>query len=566
MKYAPAPKDVAYEDLLASPWQRQVSHLFGYVLIFTVFLLFFPFIGLASIITSSSWLQSFLEGIFATLLLSLFMSFLPTTLSFIIDKTFTLTSRAESQLYLQEWYYWFQVIFVLLVTAVGTSLWQRFNDVLTSPKGVLFLGTGVGSRSARLSLVLAIGLVFSLLSPFILIVVFLFFLINRLVFGYLLVFAELPKPDLGGIFWAQQLRHVHLILPIFVLTMSGCIWEYSRWSDILWETLPFRAVVEGAERGTDTPLTLISLNAAITAVENAWQVALAMLASMPAQALVPDQISFSAAMTACGSSRHWFISLDMLREMHLLLTAWGGAQCAVSPEVILAVQDEWTHRLELLGESTHFDVTEWQHLCDPVLGSLWAADFSGLVWPRFRAAVRRAMLWGSRWMDGETSQPSAVQEAGFRTAYQPGCSRHMLRQAPMRVQDRDCGRIWVPRDPPEALHFDEKLMIFKPSGWEVENPSGSSSLCAFLIRILGPRPIFQDARATFGFLHRLDYTSTRRLNAYSARVFAGYLTTSSCSWAVVRIATGRRHQIRVHLAFEGRPSYGDAMQHGTTPS
>ncbi|CAK9113866.1 CSC1-like protein At4g02900 [Durusdinium trenchii] len=346
MKYAPAPKDVAYEDLLASPWQRQVSHLFGYVLIFTVFLLFFPFIGLASsivnlenleqmafikqIITSSSWLQSFLEGIFATLLLSLFMSFLPTTLSFIIDKTFTLTSRAESQLYLQEWYYWFQVIFVLLVTAVGTSLWQRFNDVLTSPKGVLFdfAGSlpntstfyidyvilqwsvtvlnvlryqnlvkflawnticdedraknksepedqdyyGVGSRSARLSLVLAIGLVFSLLSPFILIVVFLFFLINRLVFGYLLVFAELPKPDLGGIFWAQQLRHVHLILPIFVLTMSGCIWvepyggpgmfcllslgiwayEYSRWSDILWETLPFRAVVEGAERGTDT--------------------------------------------------------------------------------------------------------------------------------------------------------------------------------------------------------------------------------------------------------------------------------------------------------------------------
>jgi hypothetical protein len=34
------------------------------------------------------------------------------------------------------------VIFVLLVTAIGTSLWQRFNDVLASPKGVLSLGQG----------------------------------------------------------------------------------------------------------------------------------------------------------------------------------------------------------------------------------------------------------------------------------------------------------------------------------------------------------------------------------------------------------------------------------------
>lgn len=341
MQYAPAPRDVAYGDLLTTPGQRQLSHMVGYMLILAVFILFFPLIGLTSsiinlenlkavgfikqILNGSGWLQSVLEGIFATLLITLFMGILPTTLSFIIDKTFTLTSSAESQLYLQEWYYWFQVIFVLLVTAIGTSLWQRFNDVLASPKGVLFdlAGNlpntstfymnyvilqwsvsvlnvlryqnlvkfmawnticdearakqksepedpdyyGVGSRSARLSLVLAIGLVFSLLSPLVLVMVFVFFLVNRAVFSYLLVFAEELKPDLGGKFWALQLRHVHLVLPIFVLVMSGCIWmepyggpgmlallslgiwayEYSRWSDILWETLPFRAVVEGAE-------------------------------------------------------------------------------------------------------------------------------------------------------------------------------------------------------------------------------------------------------------------------------------------------------------------------------
>ncbi|CAJ1439916.1 unnamed protein product [Effrenium voratum] len=343
MEYAPAPKDVAYDDLLGSPQRRQLWHFLGFVMIIGVFLFWFPLIGLASsivnlenleqiqvvhqILTTSPWLQSLLEGIFATLLLSLFMGFLPSALSAIISSTFTFTSKAESQLELQQWYYWFQVIFVLLVTAVGTSLWQRFNDVLASPKGVLFdlanslpntstfymsyvilnwslsvLNAlryqniikflawnavceedrakaksepedpdyyGIGSRSARLSLIMAIGLVFSLLSPLTLWVVFAFFFINRLVFSYLVVFAETQKQDMGGKFWALQLRHVHLALPIFVAVMSGCIWtepyggpgmlallslmlwgyEYSRWSDILWETLPFRAVVEGAESG-----------------------------------------------------------------------------------------------------------------------------------------------------------------------------------------------------------------------------------------------------------------------------------------------------------------------------
>mmetsp|Transcript_12975 Transcript_12975/g.24535 ORF Transcript_12975/g.24535 Transcript_12975/m.24535 type:complete len:802 (+) Transcript_12975:15-2420(+) len=344
MEYPPVPRDVSYEDLLRGPGQRQGLHLLGYLLIFMVFLLFLPFIGAASsivnlenleridwvhhIIQSSSSLQSIMEGIFATLLLSVFMAFLPTTLHFIIGATFTLSSKAESQLYLQQWYFWFQMIFVLLVTVIGTSLWQRFADVIQSPTSVVldlagslpntstfymsyvilqwsvsvlnvlryqnvlkFLAWsavseearakelsepedadyyGIGSRSARLNLVLAIGMVFSLVSPICLWITFAYFLINRLVLSYLVVFAETQKPDLGGYFWAQQLRHAHLTLPIFVMVMTGCLWtepyggpgvfalgsivmwavEYSRWADILWETLSFRAVVEGAEKGS----------------------------------------------------------------------------------------------------------------------------------------------------------------------------------------------------------------------------------------------------------------------------------------------------------------------------
>eukprot|EP00439_Symbiodinium_sp_Y106_P052054 s2947_g6.t4 len=298
MEYPPIPKDVSYEDLLRSPFQRQMLYLLGYALIFMVFLFFFPLIGAASsivnlenleridfvhrMITSSTWVQSVMEGIFATLLLSVFMAFLPSTLHVIIASTFTLNSKAQSQLFLQQWYFWFQVIFVLLVTAIGTSLWQRFADVLTSPTSVVldlagslpntstfymsyiilqwsvsvlnilryqnllkfFAWTavseearakelsepedpdyyGIGSRSARLNVVLAIALVFSLVAPIALWCGFVYFLINRLVFSYLVVFAETAKPDLGGYFWAQQLRHVQLTLPIFVVVMSGCLW------------------------------------------------------------------------------------------------------------------------------------------------------------------------------------------------------------------------------------------------------------------------------------------------------------------------------------------------------
>lgn len=348
MEYPPAPNDVRYADLLRNPYERKMLHILGYALIFALFLAFFPLIGLTSstinlqslqkihlvehILTEMPWLESILEGVFATLVLSMFMAFLPTVLHLIISKTFTLKAEAQSQLYLQQWYYWFQVVFVLLVTAVGTSIWTRIGDILDSPQSVIFILAdslprtsnfymnyvilqwatsilnmlryvnllkflgwkavvqeeraimksepedadyyGIGSRGARLTLILVTGMVFCMISPLILVFVFVFFFINRLVYGYLMVFAETKKPDLGGCFWMMQLKHVSLSIPIFVVTMSGCLWssgsgaigpglftlmslwlwlyEYSRFVDVIWETLSFRAVVEACEQGAAT--------------------------------------------------------------------------------------------------------------------------------------------------------------------------------------------------------------------------------------------------------------------------------------------------------------------------
>merc|ERR1719219_1176821 len=55
---------------------------------------------------------------------------------------------------------------------------------------------GIGSRSARATIILMIGIIFSTLSPVVAVLSTAFFFVARLVYGYLIVFAETHKPDL----------------------------------------------------------------------------------------------------------------------------------------------------------------------------------------------------------------------------------------------------------------------------------------------------------------------------------------------------------------------------------
>merc|ERR1719188_1040262 len=82
---------------------------------------------------------------------------------------------------------------------------------------------GIGSRSARWSLNLLIGLVFSSLSPLICLFTLVNFALCRLVYGYLIVYAEERKPDLGGVFFMQQLNHLMKGLVIYAALMVGVI-------------------------------------------------------------------------------------------------------------------------------------------------------------------------------------------------------------------------------------------------------------------------------------------------------------------------------------------------------
>lgn len=79
----------------------------------------------------------------------------------------------------------------------------------------------MGSRSARFAALMSIGLVFCSLSPLITILTFVNFWLCRLFYGYLMVFAEERKGDLGGAFFVEQLSHLHMMIALYIVLMTG---------------------------------------------------------------------------------------------------------------------------------------------------------------------------------------------------------------------------------------------------------------------------------------------------------------------------------------------------------
>ena len=165
----------------------------------------------------------------------------------------------------QVWYNYFLVVYILLVTAVGSSIFTTGKHLLEHPfdaPGLLasnmpksthfYLNfipmqmsaystsalrmaqvfkylffrcfydtetakeksepedqdfTGIGSRSARAALQMSTVLTFCTLSPLISILGFMMFAVSRLIHGFLFE-VEDRKSDLGGVFWVSDLEEV----------------------------------------------------------------------------------------------------------------------------------------------------------------------------------------------------------------------------------------------------------------------------------------------------------------------------------------------------------------------
>jgi hypothetical protein len=294
----PDPADVIWADLQADPVKQKTKSALGALAVFGLFCGFMPLVILLSTVTDLHNLQehigliksvceqwpvvaSVLDGVFSSLALNVLMGLLPTILMLIFQNFYQLKSEAWGQHRLQVCFFWFLLIFVVLITAVGNSLTAAMADVINKPMSVfsllaktlpqathfymnfmvlhsathavtlirqmpllkfLFFRTlygeaeakelaepedqdayGIGSRSAWFSILMVTALVFCSLTPLMTVFAFVNFFLCRLVHSYLLVFAETKKADLGGVFWVSQLKHVQYGVVVYVFLMIGVL-------------------------------------------------------------------------------------------------------------------------------------------------------------------------------------------------------------------------------------------------------------------------------------------------------------------------------------------------------
>jgi hypothetical protein len=282
----PEPSDMLWDDLKTKrPEANMIKMAVGYACIAGLFIGFTPICVAITSVAHSLPVWEPLQPVWAafapTLGLLLFMSFLPTVLFIIFRQFFLLKADAWSQNRVQIWYFWFQVLYVILVTAISSTLFQSAKDLSDNPSSIFdllaqrlpkashfymnylvlqctecatqllrvmnllkFLAFrllrpeeeahelaepedqdyyGVGARSTRFTTVMLIGIIFSTISPLVAVLTLLTFSLYRLCYGYIVVYAETKKPDLGGVFWVSQLQHVQVGVMIYCVLMVGIL-------------------------------------------------------------------------------------------------------------------------------------------------------------------------------------------------------------------------------------------------------------------------------------------------------------------------------------------------------
>lgn len=292
----PEPEAVIFGHL-ATGVESYVSITVAYIIIFALFVAFIPLtVFITSISEVSFWerysvikefaedypgLVSLWDSFTSVLALTITMGLLPSAFMAVINNYMRNTSKLDNQQRLHTWYHLFLIVFVLFVTAIGSSIITTLEQLALHPASVLSLIAttlpyathyyilyliiaitafatsmtrisvvmsytalrtmygpataktlcepedqayhGIGSRSARSTIYLVLPIVFCTISPIMPLMAIFTFLAMRFSYTFLSVFAETRKPDLGGMFWCSQLEHVHQAVFFFILLMTGVL-------------------------------------------------------------------------------------------------------------------------------------------------------------------------------------------------------------------------------------------------------------------------------------------------------------------------------------------------------
>jgi len=280
----PEPSTVIWQDLRGNQNLQDVSGWIGTVIAFALYALFTPLCIATNNVASATnlgILQPFWASLAPSIGLTIWICFYPMVLRILFETFFELKSTLWSQHKLQSWYFWFQVFFVILVTAVGNNFVSFSQKVLENPESIVSLMAekmpasthfymnyvaygcvshvmvasrymqlfkfhvfrqifgdakakqkaepedpdyyGMGSQHARAVTTLSVGLVFGTISPLVGILALVNFATMRLFYGYQVVFAETQKKDLGGVFWVTALDHTQKGMLIYNILMFGVL-------------------------------------------------------------------------------------------------------------------------------------------------------------------------------------------------------------------------------------------------------------------------------------------------------------------------------------------------------
>ncbi|CAE8657803.1 unnamed protein product [Polarella glacialis] len=298
--------------------------------------------------------------------------------------------------------------------------------------------------------------------------------------------------------------------------------------------------------------------------------------------------------------------LKYFKVEELLKLTWGAAALGFDVDLSRAIQAEVAGRVAGV-DLQDFPPPARKMFVEEALGVLWACNFAGLLSTELLEATRLVVRKAGMAIDIDVGRIlSAFAQSTANSKTSPQLSPLAL------LEPGVC-------HPQIVVDLDDRLVIFKPAGWEVHDQHSQLQLSSFLQAVLGNGfPILHDVSFQFGFLHRLDVPSSGlilaaktyeayydlqvQLNAgeisrdyvvlchgwvptqlqdIRARVYwRGLLPTSSgelgkpsrtqlkvlahaarkgsaLSLVAVRIATGRRHQIRSHFSHMGHPTVCD---------